>query len=46
MYLFFAMLIGALGAILIERHLRKANRAAIRVPVRSENNKRYGHYEN
>jgi|GEM_PF-3008501 hypothetical protein len=46
MSLFFAILIGALGTILIERQLRKANRAAIRVPVRSENNKRYRHYEN
>jgi len=46
MYLFFAVLIGVLGTILIERHLRKANRAAIRVPVFSENVRRYRRYEN
>jgi hypothetical protein len=46
MSLFFAILIGALGTILIERQLRKANRAAIRVPVRSENNRRYRRFEN
>jgi hypothetical protein len=41
MSLFFAMLIGVVGAILIERQLRKANKAAVRVPVRSENDRHY-----
>ena len=46
MYLFFVMLIGTLVTILIERQLRKTNRAALRVPEGSEYNRRYRHYEN
>jgi hypothetical protein len=41
MLLFVAMLIGVFGTILFERQLRKSNRAAIRVPVRSENDRHY-----
>jgi hypothetical protein len=46
MSLFVAMLIGILGTILIERGLRRTSGAAIPVPVRSENNRRYHHNEN
>lgn len=41
MFLFLAMLIAALGTIFIERQLRQTSRAAIRVPVRSNNKRPY-----
>ena len=46
MWLFFAMLIGIIGTILIERLHHKPENEAIRVPVRIDNDKPNRSYRN
>jgi hypothetical protein len=41
MVLFFAMIIGIIGTIIIERQLQKSNRVESRVPVRSDDNQTF-----